>query len=488
MLDLLKGLDFEETLITWAAAGAAVWAGPAFRVRHDAAHAALGDLARAAARPGGASRWPRSPPGPPRATRPGARWPARPAICCCGSSGPIHFHHHARLPSPPLHLGAAGRPPGRDRHAAGDGLRGLPPAGRAADAARPGRCAAPPPSWCAPTAPTRCRSSSCATDKHYFFSQRRAGVRRLPDRERRAAAVRRSGRPRRRAAPAAGRAARLRRGPRAQARRGRRQRAAVPAVRGARAADDLPRRRGDPRPRRGSRWRAGRSARSASRSAAWARPASPPSCTRSARSTPRPPRRSSTCSSAAARARPSAASRWRWTRSTVRHGDDTLVVLARDARGRGPRRPALRPLLRAPGDVAVVHAPRPGHAQRADRVHGRQGGRAAARARRARRCRSTSPPSPSGCTAPRSAASGRSGKLIALGNPFFQIESLYRFNAKFFPRWEPRYLVYEGTFGLPRAGIAAMWAEGQLWKPALPPAPDERVDSAPSAAGTLTCG
>jgi lysyl-tRNA synthetase class 2 len=59
------------------------------------------------------------------------------------------------------------------------------------------------------------------------------------------------------------------------------------------------------------------------------------------------------------------------------------------------------------------------------------------------------------------------GKLIALGNPFFQIESLYRFNAKFFPRWEPRFLVYEGAFGLPRAGIAAMWAEGQLPKPRL---------------------
>jgi lysyl-tRNA synthetase class 2 len=59
------------------------------------------------------------------------------------------------------------------------------------------------------------------------------------------------------------------------------------------------------------------------------------------------------------------------------------------------------------------------------------------------------------------------GKLIALGNPFFQIESLYRFNAKFFPRWEPRFLVYQGTFGLPRAGIAAMWAEGQLPKPRI---------------------
>jgi lysyl-tRNA synthetase class 2 len=59
------------------------------------------------------------------------------------------------------------------------------------------------------------------------------------------------------------------------------------------------------------------------------------------------------------------------------------------------------------------------------------------------------------------------GKLIALGNPFFQIESLYRFNAKFFPRWEPRYLVYDGRLGLARAGVAAMWAEGQLYKPSF---------------------
>jgi lysyl-tRNA synthetase class 2 len=63
------------------------------------------------------------------------------------------------------------------------------------------------------------------------------------------------------------------------------------------------------------------------------------------------------------------------------------------------------------------------------------------------------------------------GRLVALGNRWFQIESLYRFNAKFFPRWEPRYLVYEGALGLPRAGIAAMWAEGQLPKPKLPRRP-----------------
>jgi lysyl-tRNA synthetase class 2 len=60
------------------------------------------------------------------------------------------------------------------------------------------------------------------------------------------------------------------------------------------------------------------------------------------------------------------------------------------------------------------------------------------------------------------------GRIVALANPFFQIESLYRFNAKFFPRWEPRYLLYRGTFGFPRIGLASMWVEGQLPKPRLP--------------------
>lgn len=53
-------------------------------------------------------------------------------------------------------------------------------------------------------------------------------------------------------------------------------------------------------------------------------------------------------------------------------------------------------------------------------------------------------------------------KLVSLGDRYFQIESLYRFNAKFAPRWEPRYLVYERILGLPRVGLAAMVAEGQL--------------------------
>ena len=54
------------------------------------------------------------------------------------------------------------------------------------------------------------------------------------------------------------------------------------------------------------------------------------------------------------------------------------------------------------------------------------------------------------------------GRLITLGNRYFQIESLYRFNAKFEPRWEPRYLVFEGP--LPRIALAALRIEGQLPK------------------------
>jgi lysyl-tRNA synthetase class 2 len=58
------------------------------------------------------------------------------------------------------------------------------------------------------------------------------------------------------------------------------------------------------------------------------------------------------------------------------------------------------------------------------------------------------------------------GRLVVLGSRYFQMESLYRFNAKFTPRWEARYFVFESLLGFPRAGLAALWAEGQL--PRLP--------------------
>ncbi|MFE2745561.1 phosphatidylglycerol lysyltransferase domain-containing protein [Streptomyces scopuliridis] len=54
---------------------------------------------------------------------------------------------------------------------------------------------------------------------------------------------------------------------------------------------------------------------------------------------------------------------------------------------------------------------------------------------------------------------GWRGLLVFLSR-WFQIESLYRFNAKFQPRWEPRYVVFRSTGELPRIGFAAMQAEG----------------------------
>ncbi|MEV5883709.1 phosphatidylglycerol lysyltransferase domain-containing protein [Streptomyces sp. NPDC052020] len=51
------------------------------------------------------------------------------------------------------------------------------------------------------------------------------------------------------------------------------------------------------------------------------------------------------------------------------------------------------------------------------------------------------------------------GLLVFLSR-WFQIESLYKFNAKFQPRWEPRFVVYRTSADLPRIGFAALQAEG----------------------------
>ncbi|WP_154674189.1 phosphatidylglycerol lysyltransferase domain-containing protein [Nakamurella lactea] len=62
------------------------------------------------------------------------------------------------------------------------------------------------------------------------------------------------------------------------------------------------------------------------------------------------------------------------------------------------------------------------------------------------------------------AARGWAGLLRQLSR-WFQLESLYRFNAKFGPTWVPRYLCFRGIASLPRVGYAAMEAEAFVQRP-----------------------
>ncbi|MGD1221015.1 phosphatidylglycerol lysyltransferase domain-containing protein [Streptomyces krungchingensis] len=58
--------------------------------------------------------------------------------------------------------------------------------------------------------------------------------------------------------------------------------------------------------------------------------------------------------------------------------------------------------------------------------------------------------------------------LLTFLSRWWQLESLYRANAKYRPVWEPRYLLFEKSSDLPRIGVAAARAEGFLAPPALP--------------------
>ncbi|MFD0025109.1 phosphatidylglycerol lysyltransferase domain-containing protein [Streptomyces sp. NPDC058382] len=58
--------------------------------------------------------------------------------------------------------------------------------------------------------------------------------------------------------------------------------------------------------------------------------------------------------------------------------------------------------------------------------------------------------------------------LLSFFSRWWQIESLYRANAKYRPIWEPRYLLFEKSSDLLRIGIAAGRAEGFLEAPGLP--------------------
>ena len=58
------------------------------------------------------------------------------------------------------------------------------------------------------------------------------------------------------------------------------------------------------------------------------------------------------------------------------------------------------------------------------------------------------------------------GFLLFLSH-WFQIESLYKFNAKFCPEWVPRFLVFPGTRDALRIGIASLEAEAFLVWPTV---------------------
>ena len=55
---------------------------------------------------------------------------------------------------------------------------------------------------------------------------------------------------------------------------------------------------------------------------------------------------------------------------------------------------------------------------------------------------------------------GRQALLAVKGH--FQLDNLLLFNRKFFPLWNPRFVVYERALDLPRVGIAALAAEAYL--------------------------
>jgi lysyl-tRNA synthetase class 2 len=58
--------------------------------------------------------------------------------------------------------------------------------------------------------------------------------------------------------------------------------------------------------------------------------------------------------------------------------------------------------------------------------------------------------------------------VLRRADKHFQVERLLKFNAKFDPRWQPRYLLFECPAQLPRIALATMWAEGQLPRLPLP--------------------
>lgn len=58
-------------------------------------------------------------------------------------------------------------------------------------------------------------------------------------------------------------------------------------------------------------------------------------------------------------------------------------------------------------------------------------------------------------------------RVLMLGSSNWQLESLYRSNAKYQPDWQPRFICFEYTSDLPRVGVATGSAEGFLTRPSI---------------------
>jgi lysyl-tRNA synthetase class 2 len=71
--------------------------------------------------------------------------------------------------------------------------------------------------------------------------------------------------------------------------------------------------------------------------------------------------------------------------------------------------------------------------------------------------------------------------LLRVGDRWLQIERLERFNARFDPRWQPRYLLFDGVLAMPRIAAAALCVEGQIQLPAARPLRPAAGPAAPTA-------
>jgi lysyl-tRNA synthetase class 2 len=74
--------------------------------------------------------------------------------------------------------------------------------------------------------------------------------------------------------------------------------------------------------------------------------------------------------------------------------------------------------------------------------------------------------------------------ILVFLSRWFQIDSLYRFNAKFRPGWEPRFICYPGAGDLPRIAVAMLQAEAFLVWPFPRPRRGCEVAARPGAAET----